>query len=110
MRTRIEFEPSDFEGCGQTLIRQSVTKETTDLSYAVSVAYKVGYISNCETKCALLISLADGMALQFDGLQELCDYLNRDHVGFRPMTGDEIARVLGAQGSRFAGAEKGGAS
>ena len=95
------FEPEDFKGSGQMVIRNSCPVGSTDLSFAASVAYKVGWTTGKGPQKVTLISLADGMVCEFKNADDLCDHLNTDSHGFRPMTDDEIKNILGYQGNRF---------
>jgi hypothetical protein len=101
MKQRIVFETTDFKGSGQMLLRNSSPPESTDHVFAVTVAYKVGYVFVEGRQKVLLISLADGMAIVFDTTEKLCLHLNNDTVGYRPMSCSEIQSVLGEQGNRF---------
>ena len=99
MKERIEFAPVDLQGSGQMVIRRSYTGK--DKAFGVTVAYKVGYLPEFTPSKVLLISLADGMATLFPSKEALCNYLNTDGHGFRPMTATEIRDILGKQGNRF---------
>ena len=105
MKTRIVFSPEDFDGSGQMIIRESSTPDSSDLLFAISVAYKVGHTTIRDGKkilnVVLFVALSDGMAAVFDNKKALCRYLNNDECGFRPMTCSEIAKVLSHQGNRF---------
>jgi hypothetical protein len=102
MKIKYIFEPEDFNGAGQCVIRQSSPKGG-DISFASSVAYKVGYIfkHRDQPKCTLLISLTDGMSMAFANDQALCDHLNNDPEGYRVMTDKEITAVCDYVGNRF---------
>lgn len=104
MKTRCIFTPDDFKGSGQMIIRDSYAKGGDNLSFAVSVSYKIGYVPALKERHVMpvaLISMSDGMVDVFTSVDKLCDHLNKDQQGYRPMTEREIARILGAQGSRF---------
>ena len=103
MKVKYIFEPNDFEGSGQYVIRQSSTVKCKDISFASSVAYKVGYIHKHrdEPKCTLLISLTDGMAVAYADNQTLCNHLNNDPEGYRPMTDEEVSTIIDYIGCRF---------
>lgn len=101
MKTRNIFEPSDFKGSGQLLIRNSSPPGSPDLSFAVSVTYKVGYGAVLGKSYFFLISMADGLAMTFDTMEDLCVHLNRDTYGFRPMTKEEVIGIIGEHGPRF---------
>jgi len=102
MKESLKYEPSDFDESGQMLIRNSSPKGSGDLHFAVTVAYKVGYAFVDGKSVVLLVSLADGLTSVLESNEELCGLLNADPVGYRPMNSEEIARILGEQGNRFA--------
>jgi hypothetical protein len=91
MKIRHVFEPSDFEGAGQMVIRESYPIGDSNLGFGCSVAYKIGYIPGEARNKRCKISLADGYIKVYDTIEELCDALNNDTEGFRPMTREEIA-------------------
>ncbi len=102
MITKIHFSPEDFHGCGQLIIRNSSPVDSSDLLFAISVCYKVGYLLNGNKgNNILLISMADGYSSCFKSKAELCEFLNNDKWGYRPMTQTEIRNIIGRQGSRF---------
>lgn len=103
MKTRTIFEPSDFEGCGQLVVRNSSLADSMDLSYKASVSYKIGWIfePNGETHY-FLISLTDGMLIKCGpSLENLCTYLNNDSIGYRPLSKQELMDVTQYLGNRF---------
>lgn len=68
-----------------------------------SVSYKVGWISRVGPNKIILIALTDGMVREYESTKELCDELNGDTHGYRPMSKEEITKVATYVGSRFAG-------
>jgi len=48
-----------------------------------------------------MISLSDGMVGNPMTEEHLCEHLNTDRFGYRPMTREEIVNILGKQGARF---------
>jgi hypothetical protein len=105
-KTDYKFEVDDFPGSGQMIIRRSseelepeFSHSDKTISFALSVAYKIGYCS--KTRQACLISIADGLVLLYDDKEALCKKLNEDEVGFRPMTTFEIITCMEYQGNRF---------
>lgn len=101
MKSKFSFEPSDFEACGQMVIRESARRGCGDPSFATTVSYKVGYMITEGRNTILLVSLADGLAKPFEDEKALCHYLNSDICGFRPMADEEIAKVMSSQRNRF---------
>jgi hypothetical protein len=103
MKKIFKFEVKDFEGCGQMVIRNSFPENSKDYSFGATVSYKIGWMSSARSvgNIIMLVSLADGMCLRFDSEQALCDHLNNDSEGYRPMSKVEIARIMETQGNRF---------
>ena len=102
MKSKFVFESSDFEGSGQMVVRQSSPLGTTNISFMASVSYKIGWKSQPHSpNTALKISLTDGMCREFESLEKLCENLNNDECGYRPMTVEEIRAVMGYVGNRF---------
>lgn len=105
MKNRIVFEPGDFDGSGQMIIRNSFPVGNDDLLFASTVAYKIGYsvfkLNKKLMPVVLMISLADGGTCVYDTRDDLCKRLNEDSYGYRPMTKEEISAILGNQGNRF---------
>lgn len=97
---KIIFEPSDFRGSGQMVVRNSAPLGNDNISFLASVSYKVGYTYTKEfSVCA--ISLSDGMITGFGSGEQLCEHLNNDSWGYRPMTKQEIRDVMEYCGNRF---------
>lgn len=94
MKTTVEFEEKDLEGCGQMIIVDNYPSITT--------AYKVGYGFFGRDSYYFLVSLADGMVCyQSETKKELVEKINKEKK-FRPMTQKEIIEIIGGQGNRFA--------
>lgn len=103
MKTKTIFEPSDFKGCGQVVVRNSSPEDSTDLSFKASVSYKIGWMHapNGENHY-FMISLTDGMITRCGpSLENLCNYFNNDAVGFRPLTKQELMDVMQHLGNGF---------
>lgn len=47
-----------------------------------------------------MLSLSDGLAVQYT-IEDLCDRLNTDEFGYRPMSIEEICGMMAANGNRF---------
>lgn len=103
MILRYIFEPKDFAGNGQFVIRQSADSPNAQPGFKSSVFYKVGYAnsSTLNIMVTTLVSMTDGRTQFFDGKQELCKYLNDDIEGFRPASPDELAELILEIGHRF---------
>lgn len=101
MKSKILFHPEDLKGSGQLVIRNSFPQNSNDYRYASTVCYKVGYLPERKKNVVLLIAMSDGLATQYKSKSDLCDFLNNDDPGFRPMTDKEIRNIFGDQGSRF---------
>ena len=106
---RVVFSPDDFKGSGQTIVRCSYDGE--DHQFGASVAYKIGYIGSGVVASAglrsgfgqtiLKISLADGMALEYASKEELCNALNNDSIGYRPLEESKLLVLVAMVGNRF---------
>jgi hypothetical protein len=103
MKTKTIFEPSDFEGGGQMIIRNSSPVGSKNISFAASVAYKIGWLAFERSKKGrlVMISLTDGMISKPRSEKEMCEYLNYDECGFRPLTKEETADIILEVGNRF---------
>ncbi len=103
MKIKYVFDPGDFDGCGQMVVRNSFPVGCKDYSFGATVSYKVGYRFGEAGKGndIYLISMADGMCIKHESKQALCDHLNNDISGFRPMTDDEITNIMLSQHNRF---------
>jgi hypothetical protein len=104
MKIRHIFEPKDFDGRGQTVVRASYQKDSVNFGYLTSVAYKIGYSDDVrlgEKQKACLISLSDGMVVIYDSIEDVCDRLNNDPHGYRPLENNEACAIVEFQGNRF---------
>lgn len=100
MKHRVTFEPKDFEGCGQVIVRDNFGEG--DMSQALSMAYKIGYIpGESKESRIVMISLADGAVCKKSNLEKLCVFLNTDEFGYRPVTTQELSNMMISQGNRF---------
>lgn len=82
------------------MIRNSALASASGASKS-TVAYTVGYIRNDELDGPVMISMADGMVIFYQSIDALCDHLNNDTYGYRPMTDNDLAEVSEAVGNRF---------
>jgi len=102
MKIKTIFEPKDFEGSGQAIVRNSFEPKSDNVSFGASVAYKIGYErKDSGTQRCLLISLSDGMTRGYASKQALCDHLNTDVVGFRVLAQYELEAITKHVGNRF---------
>jgi hypothetical protein len=102
MKTQVIFEPSDFNCCGQLIIRNSFPRGQTNYDSAIMVAYKIGVLQRVnDCRLFMKISLADGLCRSYLSTEELCEELNSDSYGFRPMSDEEIVGVARVGGNRF---------
>ena len=101
MKLKFYFSPSDFEARGQMIISESVLTGSNNFGSMSNLVYKVGYIQSIHSKLTALISLSDGMIIEYESIDKLCDFLNNDTKGFRPMTIEEIHNVMDYTGNRF---------
>lgn len=109
MKTKTIFEPDDFIGSGQLIIRSSYQHEINDPNYGLSMAYKVAWLTSgsvdsqqfrhVKGNINCLISLQDGMIKPYGTIEELCEHLNQ--LDYRPMTDQEVNELLPLEGNRF---------
>lgn len=95
MKKRIIFEPADFEGRGQIVIRQSGVESNN-----ITLAYIIGY-DPLFRGSACMISLADGQIITHENGEDLCIHLNNDPIGYVPMEYDDIGDMMKDRGNRF---------
>lgn len=99
MKIKRIFEEGDFAGGGQMIVRNSSPVGSKNIGFMASVAYKIGY--DIATRERKKIALTDGMASTYSSEQELCDALNLDDHGYRPMTRKECIAVAKEVGNRW---------
>jgi hypothetical protein len=90
------FEPKDFYAMGQTITRKS---EKLSITLVYKIGYKYGDVD--KPAQAVLIAMSDGLCEVFDNTETLCDRLNKDELGFRPITTEELVHLMKEQGNRF---------
>lgn len=101
MKTRTTFEPSDFKGAGQMVVRDTFPVGCKDYDHGICVAYKVCWLTGEPANDYFLAALSDGMLIKFDTITALCNHLNSDEEGFRPLQRDEMAEIIKRHGNRF---------
>lgn len=102
MKTRTIFKPSDFESCGQLIVRESSTPHSDDIGFMSSVSYKIGWIMHGDKpNSTCMISLTDGMIIDVGTVEKLCENLNNDQFGYRPLTVSEMKQITEYLGNRF---------
>ncbi len=100
MKIRTIFEPKDFEGCGQVIVRDNFGQD--DFGQALTMAYKIGYVTSEDRNSRIaMISLADGAIIKCGSIEKLCERLNEDEFGYRPVTTEELCNMVMFQGNRF---------
>lgn len=99
MKIKYIFDPDDFQGRGQRVIRASVSASASPFSKA-NRTYMVSYNPACPEK-VFLTAMTDGLMLGFSGVSALCEYLNNDAEGWRPATQEELQEGVRAIGNRF---------
>lgn len=101
MKSQYIFEPSDFEGAGQIVIRQSASPKCTDIGFMASVTYKIGWMTGDKRNHYCMVSMQDGMVIDYQNKEKLCDHLNNDSEGYRPISEKELLAVIQYCGNRF---------
>ena len=128
--TMRNFTTEDFSGAGQYLVRNDKPRNGfVNTGFLSSVMYKVGYSHGTKFEnrpdtgnVMLLISMSDGLSLhghflkngnetdtskwtfvQWNGVQEFCDYLNNPELSqeYRFASQEEVVRVVMYQTSRW---------
>ena len=104
MKLKFKFEPSDFHNMGQMIICESCPRGCCDIGFMSTVSYKIGWkVPQQGPNIAMRISLCDGLCIEYPTVEKLCESLNADKQGFRPMSIDEIIAVMTFNGNRFLG-------
>jgi len=99
------WTPKDIEA-GMLIIRESSPKKSTNLSFATTVTYKIGFghfgekgksekgYDTDQQYCKIAV-FTDGLVYPVGFTkQDLCDALNKDEIGYRPLTIDEAISLL----------------
>lgn len=88
------FEEKDIQA-GLYVIRQSSPKGSKDLMFASTVCYKVAYTNNnTEKPYGLCNFTTDGWYYPIGDKKAICDHLNNDRDGFRPLQKEELIEIL----------------
>jgi len=87
---------------GMFIIKNSAKKTLKDLSFATTVTFKIGFSNTDKFKYGMCNILTDGWYCGLaNTLDELCEYLNKDEDGFRPLTKDEFTLMLNSTNQGF---------
>jgi len=83
---------------GSYICRQSWSEDSEDISGLCSVTYMLGWKVSSR-QCCTLISIADGMVLEFSGddkdaRETILKAINSDKYGYRPLTRKQVKRRL----------------
>lgn len=95
-----KWDVKDIE-CGLYVIKNSSTLGTTDLSFACTVSFKVGFNVGGDKSYGLISMLTDGMFMKVgDGSKEaIVKYLNDDD--FRPLRKSEYISLINSTKQGF---------
>lgn len=87
--------------CGLYVIKNSSSLGTTDLSFACTVAFKVGFIVGGDKSYGLISMLTDGMFMKVgDGSKEaILKYFNDED--FRPLRKSEYITMINSTKQGF---------
>lgn len=92
---RVKWEENDIK-VGRYIIKESSTFGSTDISFAASVTYKIGFLTSRwgERERYVRIAITDGMTSKGYTQQKLADILNENEAGFRPLTQSELIDII----------------
>lgn len=99
---RIIWKETDLIG-GRYIIHNSYTIKNKNIAFASTVAFKIGWTlaSMGSKEEIMLISLSDGLCQPFRSKLHLCNFLNNDIYGFRPLDGKTMGRIIKHQKKLF---------
>ena len=91
------FEKNDLK-CGTFLIKNSAGNQLTDLSFASTVVFKIGFSYDSKLKYGLCSVLTDGFYVGIaNSMDELTEYLNNEKgSGYRLLTKKELLSLIEA--------------
>ena len=87
------FKPADIQG-GMYIIRETSPKDSKNLGFAATVAFKIGWNAHVNGEYGLISHFTDGMYMKYGTKEELCEKLNNDVAGYRPLTKQEYLKIL----------------
>jgi len=95
------FTEKEIE-CGMFIIRNSSLKKSNDLSFARTVTFKIGFSHESEKKYGICNFLTDGFYVGIaKDKKDLCEWLNNDEIGYRPLTKDEVIEMIKSTNQGF---------
>jgi hypothetical protein len=84
---------------GHIIIKNSVSKPFKDLGYARTVTFKIGF---GKMKYGLCNILTDGWYHDVcNTAEEFAEFLNKDEIGYRPITKEEFIELLLSTNQNF---------
>ena len=92
------FETNDLK-VGMFLINNSAGESLTDLSFALTVVFKIGFSHDSKLKYGLCSVLTDGFYVGIaNSLDKLADYLNNEKgSGYRLLTKEELLLLVNSK-------------
>ena len=98
MKNKIIWSANDIEKQhGILIIRESSPLGSTDIKFARTVTYKIGFSNQVseKTRYGKISIFTDGWFCPIaNTAQEFADYLNNDEYGYRPLTKNEALLLL----------------
>jgi hypothetical protein len=100
------FEEKDIEAC-LYVICQTAQDIFKNPSFAATVVYKIGFCNSPELEEATkgnlgsISCLTDGWYRHIGGKKEVCEWLNNDPRGFRPLTKEEYIFLVNSSNQGF---------
>ena len=105
MKTRIIVKTTFTENdqlTGAWIIRNSSPLGSTDLGFACTVIYKIGFMTNPDGKgniYTLISAFTDGMIFPIGDKKTLIDKINADD--YRPLTKEEYIKIISSTNQGF---------
>lgn len=97
MKTRnvllTEWDADDIKA-GMYVIKNSSPIGTTDLGFARTVTYKIGWNCKGDKSFGMIACLTDGMFFSIGDKYAMVDHLNDDEFGYRPLTKPEYLEMF----------------
>jgi len=105
------WAPKDVTA-GLFIIRESSPKHPTkkgnssvpvpvNIGFARTVTYKIGFGQDKKKPYGLISVMTDGWYHDVGTAEELCDKLNNDEYGYRPLTKEEMFKMLESSDQGF---------
>lgn len=99
MKVKLTWELEDLK-MGMYIIRESFKKNGDNWSFAMSVAYQIGWKGQSKNQRYYLVAMSDGMIWQECATKKaVLEMLNSDTEGYRPLTTKEHIAIIVHKGT-----------